>query len=449
MDPVVVLLVMLFTLLFLCVVYGAVRIFKGVKKRSGRKVRLLHKVQTELKRNPHDRVAMNDLAELYYREKEWTSAQHAYRALFGENPLATVLTAREFEQRLNYAISAYMSKDINHAHSLFVRLGTSKHTSFEYYKYYGLCAYERKDFAAALSNLRSAQSAVPDDRVVRKYIAFTYYKINRLPTAQSQLEAISVTDTDPEVQYMLANIYFKGGARDKALEMFSRVVKSELHTVVALVAIAEIYRNENNIPKALDYYTRALRASDLSGSTLEVGVLYSLSTLLIEMNKSKTALKHLNRIEKLQPNYKDTRALISELTFSVDHRTLDHYLQSSAVELESIASKIIPLLLRRPISNIAARVASNQRYHDYGVSIQTGSARETSKVLVRFARAQKVIEEPALRELYGRMNDGRFIRGVFVTAGHFSQEAQHFVSSRAITLCSGDTLRPLLERIVQ
>lgn len=448
MDPATLLVTILFTALFVGI--ASVVLFKNGRMTASTKGRrLLQRAQATLRRNPQDRNAMANIADLYYKAEEWRAAYQVYFALYGDQAVVGAFNTQAFQQYLQYAIAAYRDHRIDHAYRLLSQAKRSGIGSFEYYKYFGLCAYEKKEFPLALSCFQSAHELQPTDLTTRTRIALTHYQLGNISYARGKLQALSGVGHDPDVQYALGNIYLLAGEQKEAVATFSQLAKINSHAVSALIMLGDISHKQRNLSQALSYYTRASKLSARVGTTLEVEILHKISLLLVELNKSTTALKHLREIELLSPDYKNTRQLIARISLLLEDSTMKQYLRSPAGRFHNIANTLIPLLLRAPVSNITTLHSDHSTYQDYRVQMAFGARHTTEKILFRFVRTQGISGELSLRDFYEKMNAERFARGVFVTAGQFSDEAQNFAVTKTITLYSGDRLRVILKNFKQ
>ena len=410
-------------------------------------------LQSTLHRDPKNRDAARALADTYYRQHKWRSAHQAYSSLYGETPQTAVSTPQEFDDRVQYAISAYMDRDIDHAHRLLSALKDWEQKSFEYYRYYGLCNYERREFPNALSNFQSARQLNDTDIEVHKYIALTNYYLNNIPAARTRLEILGADNEDPEVPYTLAHIYFKEGQMNKALNIFSNLAKTDSYSVVALLMMARIYKEQNEQARALQHYTRASRIIDSIGVKPEIGTLYSIGMLLNELEEPAMAIKYFIEIEQRKPGYRDTRELIEQLSRAIKSYTMQQYLRSDPAQLNTMIHKIIPPLLKSTpslpksqITNVTYLTTPDQSCHDYSVRVGGEDRRRAVRMLCRFLTSKGTTGEIPLREFCEKIDSERFNRGVFVTAGQFSGQAQTFAMNQVVTLCDGKKLQALLQR---
>lgn len=443
-----ILLVAVFTLFLFALVLGVFFLSRTRTKSTGkpRNSRALHKAQAELKRNPNSRSAMVMIANLYYQQEDWIDAHYAYRQLYGDRFAEVSPLPQEFERCLHYAIAAYKSKDVDHAHRLLAQLKQIGQQSFEYHKYIGLCAYHKHEFSPALSAFKSAYRLKASDIEVRKYIAFTDYQLGNANEARTKLEVLNGIEHDPDVQYILGSIYVHKGEYVQATRIFSKLAKIDSHTASALIMLGDIAEKQHDLSKSLEYYTRASKITNLTGAEIEVGVLYRMSMLLMEMGKSPAALKRFREVDRLQPDYKDARAHIAKLNFSLEHKALGRYLSASQKGFSEIVSTLIPRILRVSPSEVTPLNDVRSSWYDYSVTIPSADKRRSETVLCRFARTQSDSGEVLLRDLYDKMHAGRFARGVFVTAGQFTVTARRFASTRTIALCDSDQLQSLLKK---
>lgn len=447
MDQITILLTLAFTLFFFALISTIFFLVRKPSDNKQRHSRALHKAQGEVRRNPSNRPAKVAIARLYYQQEDWVDAHHAYRQLYGERLSHESVLPQELGQQLQYAIAAYRSKEISHAHKLFIQLKEVGLKSFEFNKYAGLCAYHQQEYTSALVVLKRAYELKQGDIEVRKYIAFTDYQLNNIHEARVKLEQMSGIANDPDAQYILGDIYLRNGNQEQAKHIFSALAKTDSHAPSALVALAEMARQDQDTPGALAYYARVSKLTRINGTPLEAEVLYNLGILSMEAGKLPAALKHFREVNRIHPNYKDVHTHIAKLKFSLENKMLSRYLAADLSEFDSIARTLIPLVLKSSVSEVTLLSDQRGASRDYSVTVPSADKRRTDNALLRFARTQSVSGEIPLREMYDKMSEGRFARGMFVTAGLFSREAQQFALARTIVLCPRDQLQSFLKKI--
>lgn len=448
MDPVT----LLFTVLFTALIAGIALVVlfrRGRVAASTKGGRLLQRARAALRRNPNDRNAMANVADLYYKAEEWQSAYQMYLKLYGNKAVAGASSTQAFQQYLQYAISAYRDNHIDQAYNLLSKARASGIGSFEYHKYFGLCAYDKKEFPFALSCFQSAHELKSTDLATRTHIALTHYHLGNIQYARSRLQALSSAGYEPDVQYALGSIYLSDGDYKSAIAIFSQLTKVNSHSASAFSMLGDVSHKQHDLTQALNYYTRASKISAHADTTTKADILYRMSLLLVELNRSAAALKQLREVDLISPDYKNTRQLISRISTLLEDSTMNQYLRSSSRQFHDIANTLIPLLLHNQVADIETLHSEVGTYQDYRVNTESGVRHASENVLFRFIRTQGVSGELSLRDFYERMNAEHFTRGVFVTAGQFSGEAKNFAATRTITLYAGDRLRVVMRRSEQ
>lgn len=119
--------------------------------------------------------------------------------------------------------------------------------------------FKQRNFADAIDLLQSGTYEIPDNLVLKHYLARVYMEDARLDLAIDELDKI--LEEQPEnydAYYDLARIYFELGNYDLAAENFENVLEYKKDNEWVYYYLAQSYEANDNIDKAISNYLRAI-----------------------------------------------------------------------------------------------------------------------------------------------------------------------------------------------
>lgn len=119
--------------------------------------------------------------------------------------------------------------------------------------------FKQRNFADAIDLLQNGTYEIPDNLVLKHYLARVYMEDARLDLAIDELDKI--LEEQPEnydAYYDLARIYFELGNYDLAAENFENVLEYKKDNEWVYYYLAQSYEANDNIDKAISNYLRAI-----------------------------------------------------------------------------------------------------------------------------------------------------------------------------------------------
>ena len=123
--------------------------------------------------------------------------------------------------------------------------------------------YRRKDMGNGIGLLTTAICEIPDNLVLRHYLARFYMEDARLDLAIDELENILEKQPDNyDVYYDLGRVHFELGNYASAVENFENVLTYKSENPWIYYYLGEAYEANDEIDKALSNYLKAIAHND-------------------------------------------------------------------------------------------------------------------------------------------------------------------------------------------
>ena len=136
--------------------------------------------------------------------------------------------------------------------------------------------YRQKDMASGSELISQGIYELPDNLVLRHYLARFYMEDAKLDLAIDELEYI--LDKQPEnydVYYDLARVHFELGNWDSAIENFENVLEFKDANPLIYYYLAEAYEANNEIDKAISNYLKSIAHNEnFSPAYKKVAILF-------------------------------------------------------------------------------------------------------------------------------------------------------------------------------
>lgn len=191
-----------------------------------------------------------------FKKKEWAKAIDAFSQIL-ENTEATA------ELYNNLALSYYHAGELEQAEKFFLKaLGLNSKLPEIYINLADLYFKER-NFADAMGLLQTGTYELPQNLVLKHYLARVYMEDAQIDLAIDELDKI--LEEQPEnydAYYDLARIYFELGNYDLAVENFENVIRYKEDNEWVFYYLGQSYEANNEIDKALSNYLKAIAISD-------------------------------------------------------------------------------------------------------------------------------------------------------------------------------------------
>lgn len=123
--------------------------------------------------------------------------------------------------------------------------------------------YRRKDMGSGIGLISTGLAEIPDNLVLRHYLARFYMEDARMDLAIDELENILEKQPDNyDVYYDLGRVHFELGDYASAIENFENVLEYKNENPWIYYYLGEAYEANDEIDKALSNYLKAIAHND-------------------------------------------------------------------------------------------------------------------------------------------------------------------------------------------
>ncbi|HKK48648.1 MAG TPA: tetratricopeptide repeat protein [Alkalispirochaeta sp.] len=404
---------------------------------------ILREANKRLASNPRDHNALRTIADLYYDEETWDKAMKTYGILM--NLAASNSEVEEWEATARYGLSALKLKNYDEAYKSLMMARTMKEDSFEINHNLGYLEYRRGNLEKAAQLLRHAEEAQPEDLATKRYLGRALHKLQHYRDAVRQLK--QVVDAEPEDKeslFFLAQSYQELGQNEQALTLYTHLRPDPTMGPHAALFAGTIRMGKREVEKATEDFELGLRHEKIREDvTLELR--YRLAAAYMKLQEIGKALSQLAEIHRVNPGYKDVASQISRNKELHSNHHLKTYLISPSAEFVTLCRRMVMTFYKNAKVKVVDVQVQKNEYTDILTEVET--AKWEDIILFRFIRGTGQVGELVVRELNSRLKETRAGRGFCITAGSFSESAEHFVEARLIDLLDKEELLKIFARL--
>ena len=416
---------------------------KGLRARDRNAV--LRDAGRRLDQNPRDPIALEALADLYFREQDFENALKYYKTL--AEMCATVPELNEFEIVLRHALSALKLKDTETAYQGLTLARTLNESSFEVNYHLGYLELLRKNYQRAVINLQKALILDPESVETQRSLGQALFRLGHFREAIPCLKrSLENEPDDKESLFCLGQIYYSLNQRDSALRVFTHLRADPIFGARAALASGTIHLNTRAFQKAVVDLQIGLRHPDLP-IELTLELKFRLAAAFLALDEIAQALRQWREIHDLQPDYKDVADKLQQYQEISANANLKTYLLAPTSEFVNLCRRIATHYYPRGLVKLRDIHLPKSEYVDVLAEVKTANWED--QVLFRFVRSSGQVGELMLREQYAQLKELRAGRGVCIAAGEFTDTARAFIEARPIDLVEKTGLMRLFRRITQ
>ncbi|HOT59460.1 MAG TPA: tetratricopeptide repeat protein, partial [Spirochaetales bacterium] len=414
-----------------------------IKKKKLDKPQILKEANRRLAQNPNDVEALFMLAELYFDEQEWEKALKLYENLNRLGETNSEIDVFEVSKRIG--LCCYRLGKNDDAYKAFTIAKTGKPDDFEINYNLGVLEYMKKNYEKALPLLKQAYAANNEHIMSLRFLGLCLFKVKQYREALSIIKKVlEQQPDDKESLFAMGECFYENNQMDQALRILSHLrVDPDFGPAAALFS-GTIYMNQRQYKKAIVDFEIGLKHKTIAPEIL-VELKYRMAVAYLQESEISRAVQLLHEVMQIAPGYKDVEALYNRYKELNSNHNLQVYLLSPVSEFINLCKKIITYLYSGAKIKINDIYAQQSEFVDIFIEVET--PKWADFVLIRFIRSSGVTGEFLVRDLNTRMKDMKAGRGLCISAGQFSEEAQKFVEVRLIDLYSKDKLMKILTSI--
>ncbi len=404
---------------------------------------VLREAGRRLKQNPRDPVALEALADLYFREQDYENALKSYKTL--TEMCATVPELDEFQVTLRHGLSALKLKDTETAYQSLTMARSFNESSFEVNYHLGCLELLRKNYQRAVTYLQKAQLLEPESLDTQRFLGQALYRTGHFREALPCLNhSLEYEPDDKESLFCLGQIYYSLNQRESALKIFTHLRADPLFGARAALASGTIHLNTRAYQKAVVDLQIGLRHPGLPAELL-LELKYRLAAAYLALDEIGQALRQWREIRDAQPDYKDVEEKLQQYQEISANASLKTFLLAPTSEFVNLCRRLATHYYPHSPVKLRDIHLPKSEYVDILADVKTANWED--QVLFRFVRSSGQVGELLLREQYARQRELRAGHGVCITAGEFTDTARAFIEARPIDLVDKPGLIRLFRRI--
>ena len=402
---------------------------------------LIKEANRRLKADPKDPMALESLAELHYREGNFTKAMRIYQTLLdyaGTDP-----NLNEAELNLRYGLCAIHGNFLSEAQDALTAARAKNPNHFEISVGLGKLEFAKKEYAYAIKHLQQALRLHPKHGESAKYLGLALFQLKKYAESIKYLKLASDTSPqDAETLYTLARSLYEVSNYPAALSIFNRLKPNTKWGPSSYLHSGLIHERSRNWSAAISDYKAGINHEN---ALLEIilETKYRLAEVFNQTHQFSHALALLNEISEAAPEYRDVSNRMK--LYLETNNKLQIYLTAPPDKFVNLCRKLTRAVYNGAKVTISGVDTSQSRYIDILATVRT--AQGNNPVIFRYMRTSKQVEASWLQSLYVLSQDSRAGRSLCFTPGTYSEEAMHFAEIHPIKLIDRQKLAKYLEVI--
>lgn len=187
-----------------------------------------------------------------FKNKDWDKAIDAFSQILEKETENPVLYN-------NLALCYFNVGELEQAEKFFLKALGLDHKLAEVYINLADLYFRQRNFADAIDLLQLGTAELPENLVLKHYLARVYMEDARLDLAIDELDKIlEVQPENYDAYYDMARVYFELGNYDLAIENFENVLKYKDDNEWVYYYLGQAYEANDEIDKALSNHLRAI-----------------------------------------------------------------------------------------------------------------------------------------------------------------------------------------------
>ncbi|MGL4676273.1 MAG: tetratricopeptide repeat protein [Brevinema sp.] len=400
-----------------------------------------------LRKEPHNLKIAFELAELYWKMKDYDQALHAYEQLL------TKKLPRPIHQTVLFRIANWQKdqKQYHTAQENISELLTIDPNNFEYLSFLADIYFETQQYQESMAIYKKALSINKQDLHCWKYLGNSYFYQKHYTDAYKAFAyAINIDPKDPELWYKSAETCRLSEDNDKALSFYIRTEQfpQSNYAFQSVLKIADIYRSKNLQQSYVQYLEKArLMIQTNPDNTFNkadiLEVYYQLGAIYLYDNHLDLALTEWEQVLKIDPEYKDTSELFNAHYTSRIHDFFKDMLTAQGEQLTEVLLEFV--------KSLGYTIDSIQNFGEYTINIHVS---ESSSKWRDIRRRKTIISfwcstEPVPIDIGHRLSSTKHTHGIsqiyIISAGPVLSEVRQILSKKSVDIFDQTNIKELID----
>ncbi|MGL5955096.1 MAG: tetratricopeptide repeat protein [Brevinema sp.] len=403
-------------------------------------------LQNILRKEPHNLKIAFKLAELYWETEDYHQAINTYEHLLTKKLPYSIRQTVLFRMANWYK----RQKQYPYAKERITELLDSDPHNFDYLCLLADIYFETQYYHESITLYKKALSINKHNLHCWKRLGNSYFYQRQYTDAYKAFAyAVNIDPKDPELWYQSAETCRLSNDHDKALSFYIRTEQfpQSQYSLLAILKIAEIYRNKNSQQLYTQYLEKAQTIiqhnidKNLDQNTI-LDVYYQLGECYLNNNHLELALKEWEQILKIDPGYKNTSELFNSYSTSRIHDFFKDLLTTQGEDLTDILLEFV--------KSLGYTIDSIQHFGEYAINIY---ASENSskwrdirrrKTIIAFWCSTDPIPNDIILRLSSTKNTHDISQIYIISAGPILSEMRQLLSKKSIDVFDQTNIKELI-----
>jgi len=252
-------------------------------------------------------------------------------------------------------------------------------------------------------------------------------------------------DRAKEALFNMAMAMTQENHSDKALKVFMHLRADSVYGARSCLESGRYHAQIKDTEAAIVDFEIGLKHEG-TPPELKTDIQYRLAQCYFTQGRISDGLSMLKQLRLTTPNYKDVDSLINRYQELSQNSNLQTYLTGGQGDFVALCRKFVSIIYQKQHATIKIQNIDIQPgYTDITAEVSTTKWEDLE--VFRFFRSTAVIGELYVRELHGYIQDIKADKGICITAGVYSEEAQRYTEGRPLDLVDKITLTKILKAI--
>lgn len=417
---------------------------KGGHGRAKSQNQIIREANRRLAKNPNDPEGLIALGEVYFNARLW---QKAYDIYFKLSKIAVDnKLVDSFTSNLRAGLCAMELEKPQEAVAIMSSIYNLNPHNFDLNINLGKALYKSKLYDKAVPCLKKSIVINPEAEGAYYYLAQSYFYGKHYRDAlPCYKKALDEQPNNKECLFNMAMAMVQENHADKAVKIFMHLRADSVYGPQSCLESGRFHSMVKQNDEAIQDFQIGLRHENVPPE-IKVDLEYRLAQCYFTSGNIGDGLALLKQIKMTIPGYKDVESLIARYQELSQNSNLKIYLTGSQGDFVALCRKFVAVFYKGLHGNVKIQsIDSQPSYTDITAEVSTIKWEDVE--IFRFFRSQTVIGEIYIRELHGHLQDIKADKGICVTAGVYSEEAQRFTEGRPLDLIDKMALIKVLKTI--